>query len=432
MTNKKRRSARSYFTNNTMLKLISLALAIILWSFVTNSTNPERTKTVEDVPVVIQGLEALEEKGFVIRDDLTKALPTVEIKVNVKNSDYRHVNKNVIFASVDVSEISKDGVNSVTVVPNFNNLVDVSLDSIEPQAITFTVDKIVKKDVPLTIQKTGQLKEGLVSVLPVHSEMITLEGSSYYLDRIENAVVDVDLSTLNDGDKLSALCRYTDKDGNDVNFDGKRIDVDMDIQTKKEVPINANQSVINSDKLAKGYQFVSISTGKITICGHADALASVTEIKVKDIDLTDKDSTFTSTPIELIMPEGVSVLSGQDAPVAKIEITQQKETATVTRNITVTGLSKDHSASITSGDQTVHISGDGTAQIKATVSLTGSKYLLDNITEADVVVRLSLLDKGAGTYELSPVVVLSSSFANNISAQLISPTQISVSISANR
>ncbi len=430
MTNKKRRSVRSYFTNNTALKLISLLFAIILWGFVTNSTNPERTKTIENIPIVVQGIEALEEKGFAIRDDLEKALPTVSIKVNVKNSDYRLVNKNVIFASIDVSEISKDGVNSVTVVPTFSNIADVSLDSVEPQTINLAVDKIIKKEVPLTIEKTGELKDGLVSVAPEHVKTVFLEGSSYYLDRIENAVVDVDLSTLNDGDKLSVLCRYTDKDGNDINFSGKKIDVDMDIQTKKEVSINAAESIINAHKVKEGYQFASISTGKITICGHAEALNAVTEIKASNIDLTEKDSAFTSTTISLILPEGITIFPGQEAPVAKLEITQQKETVNVTRNIRVTGLASGLNASITSGDQTVQVAGDGTAQLKATVSLTGSKLLLDNITETDVVVRLSLLDKTAGTYELVPVVGLSPSFANNVSAQLVSPTQISVSISA--
>ncbi len=428
-SNKKHRTPGSFFTNNTALKIISLVFAIILWSFVTNSTNPDRTKTLDNIPVVIQGLEALEEKGLTIREDLEKALPTVSIKVNVKNSDYRLVTKNVVFASIDVSEITKDGANSITVMPTFANLANVSIESVEPQAINLTVDKIVDKEVPVVIEKTGELKEGLVSVAPEYTQSILLKGSSYYLDRIENAVADVELSKLNDGDKLSVICRYEDKDGNAVNFSGKKIDIDMDIQTKKEVSVNASESVINSDALQQGYQFVSISTGKIILCGHSENISKITEVKTAEIDLKGKDSTFTSTPVELILPEGITVLSGQENPVAKIEITQTKETVTVTRHITVSGLQSGLNASITSGDQTVQIQGDGTAQITATVSLTGPKLLLEGITEADVIVRLSLLDKGAGTYELSPVVGLSPAFANTVSAQLVSPAQVSVSVS---
>ena len=70
--NSKKRSFRSYFTNNSLLKIISIIFAILLWSFVTNSTDPQRTKTITDVPVVLQGLEALEEKGLTLRDDIEK------------------------------------------------------------------------------------------------------------------------------------------------------------------------------------------------------------------------------------------------------------------------------------------------------------------------------------------------------------------------
>lgn len=428
MADKKKQSPRSFLANNTSLKLISLLFAIILWGFVTNSTNPERTKNIENVPIVVQGIEALEDKGFIIRDDLTKILPTVDIKVNVKNSDYRLVNKNVVLATIDVSEISMDGTNSVTVVPNFSNLVDVSLESIEPHSITLTVDKIINKEVPVVINKTGELKEGLISVAPQYPQTLSLTGSSYYLDRIENAVVDIDLSTLNDGAKISTICRYEDKDEKIINFEGKKVDVDMDVQTKKEVSIIATDSIINKDKLADGYQFASVSTGKIIICGHNEVLNGIDELKTENIDLAGKDSTFTSTPVSLILPEGITVLAGQDAPQAKIEIKEQTQTINVTRFITVTGLNANLGASITSGDQTVQVSSDGTAQIKATVSVTGAKLTLDNLKETDVIVRLSLLDKGVGTYDLSPVVALNPALVNNLTAQLVSPTQVSVSI----
>ena len=431
MKNKKR-SARSYLTNNTSLKFISLLFAILLWSFVTNSTNPERTKIIEDVPIVVQGIEVLEEKGFAIRDDLTK-LPTADIKVKVKNSDYRNVNKNVVLLTVDVSEISKDGTNSIAIKPNFSNLVDVTLSSIEPQqSITLTVDKIITKEVNVVLNETGTLKENLIKVNPQYSQNITVKGSSYYLDRIEKAIVDIDLSTLNDGDVLlNTPCRFVDKDDNVINFTGHKLDINMDIQTKKEVTINLTDSIVNKDKIKDGYEFISATANKVTLCGHSDVIQSLTEVTAQAIDLTDKDSTFTSVPLTLNLPEGVTILSGQETPSAKIDIKQKGHSITVSRTIIVSGLNPNLNASITSGDQTAHISADGTAQIKTTITLTGPKLILDNLKESDVIVRLSLLDKNIGTYELSPIVGLSPALANNVTAQLVSPTQVSVSISAN-
>lgn len=425
---KNSRSFHSYISNNFVLKIVSLIFAIILWGFVTNSTNPDRVKTLRDVPVVLQGLETLEEKGLTVRDDFEKLLPTVTVKVNVKNSDYRLVDKNVVFVSVDVSEIVKDGPNSVSVVPSFSNMVDVSLASIEPQAINITIDKILEKEIPVTINTTGQLSQGLVSVDPQYDKTVLIKGSSYYVERITDAIVDVDLSTLKDGDVISQVCRFTDSEGNAIKFDSTRIDVDMDIQTKKEVSISTKDAALNSDKVASGYEFESISAGKITVCGHASDLQNITEINIQPIDLKGKDATFTTVPVELILPDGVTLLEGQGMPQAKVQIVTKKKTVTVKRAITVSGLGENMTATITSGNQTVTVKSNGTVKINATVTLTGSNFVLDNLTESDIIVKLSFDNKGTGSYEMTPTVSLSAAIANEVTAQLSSPTQVSVSI----
>lgn len=428
MSKKKNRPFPSYISNNFVLKLISLVFAIILWSFVTNSTNPDRVKTLRDVPVVLQGLEALEEKGLTVRDDFEKLMPTVTVKVNVKNSDYKMVDKSVVFVSVDVSEIVKDGPNSVSVVPTFTNMVNVSLASVEPQAFNITVDKILEKEVDVSLNLTGELNKDLVSVDPQYDKKVKIKGSSYYVERISDAIVDIDLSTLKDGDIISQNCRFTDNEGNAIKFGGTRITVDMDIQTKKEVSISSQNAVINADKVAKGYQFENVSTGKVVIAGHFADIQNVTEIGIQPIDLKGKDATFTSAPVELILPDGVSVVKGQAEPQAKIQIVPQKKTVTVKRAITVSGLGENLTATITSGNQTVTKKGNGTIKINATITLTGTEEALNKVTESDVIVRLSFDNTQKGSYEMTPIVSLSATIASSVSAQLVSPTQVLVSV----
>ena len=425
---KKNRSFPSYISNNFVLKLISLVFAIILWSFVTNSTNPDRVKTLRDVPVVLQGLEALEEKGLTVRDDFEKIMPTVTVKVNVKNSDYKMVDKSVVFVSVDVSEIVKDGPNSVSVVPTFTNMVNVSLASVEPQAFNITVDKILEKEVDVSLNLTGELNKDLVSVEPQYDKKVKIKGSSYYVERISDAIVDIDLSTLKDGDIVSQNCRFTDSEGNAIKFNSTRITVDMDIQTKKEVSISTQNATINTDKVAKGYQFESISAGKIFISGHISDLQNITEIGIQPIDLKGKDATFTSAPVELTLPDGISVVKGQAEPQAKIQIVPQKKTVTVKRAITVSGLGENLTATITSGSQTVTAKGNGTIKINATVTLTGTEEALNNLTESDIIVRLSFDNTQKGSYEMTPIVSLSATIASNVSAHLVTPTHVSVSV----
>lgn len=431
MANKKR-SVRSLITNNLGLKLISLLFALLLWSFVTNSTNPDRTKTITDVKIEIQGAEVLAEKGFSIRDDLSKLEP-VDIEVKVKHADYSSVNADVVHAYIDVSEIARDGTHHVAIKPTFSNFVDATLLSIEPQeSITLTVDKIIEKEVKVVLKETGTLKDGFIKVQPQYASTVTVKGSGFYLERIEKAIVEVDLSTLSDGDdKRSIICKYTDNDENIINFPGQAIDIDMDIQSTKEFSFNISDSVINKDKVLENYEFVSATAEKVFICAHKENLVNMSEITIQEIDLSGKDDTFTSAPIVFNFPEGISLMPGTEAPQATIKIKPQSHSIEVVRHINVSGLGAELNASITDGTNTAFISADGSAQIEAKVTLMGTKAVLDNIKDEDVIVRLSLLDKGIGKYELTPIVSLSPSIASDVKAELTSPLKVTVTINRN-
>ena len=138
--------------------------------------------------------------------------------------------------------------------------------------------------------------------------------------------------------------------------------------------------------------------------------------------------TFTTSPIDLILPEGITLFEGQSTPNIKVQIVPKKKSITVKRAITISGLGENLTATVTSGSQTVNVKNNGTIKINATITLTGSNFVLDSLTETDIIAKLSFDNKGAGSYELTPTVSLSASIASEVSAQLVSPTQVSVSI----
>ncbi len=422
------RPLQSYLTNNMVLKLLSIVFAIILWNFVITETNPARTKNITEITVTASGLDELASRGLTTRDDLSANPITVAVKVSVAHSDYKFINENAISASIDLTKVTKEGSNNLPVIISFNNIGDVSLVSVTPSSVNLTIDKLVSKDVPVSIRTSGELTPGLVSVNPEYPETVSITGASYYVDRIASAVVDIDLASLNDGDIVSSVCRFEDESGNAIRFNGIRITADMDIQTLKEVPIELENTVINIDQVAKGYQFNGITAGKVVICGHRETVDKITAVVPDPIDLTGKDASFTEAPLTFTLPEGISLAPGQETPVAQIDIIEAQQTVTVERSITVSGLTPGLTASISNGSVTRRITADGVIDLKATVTLTGPASSLNEIDTNDVIVRLSLLQKEAGTYDLQPVIVLSSALGTGVTAQLISPLQLSVTL----
>ena len=178
---KSARPLRSYLTNNLVLKILSLIFAVILWNFVITETNPARTKNIAEITVTANGADELASRGLIPRDDLSANPITVTVKVSVAHSDYKFINENTISASIDLTKVTKEGANSLPVIISFNNIGDVSLVSVTPASVNLTIDKLVSKDVPVSIRTANELASNLISLQPEYPETVSITGASYYV-----------------------------------------------------------------------------------------------------------------------------------------------------------------------------------------------------------------------------------------------------------
>ncbi len=426
MNNKVKRPFSSYVTNNLALKIFSIIFAIILWSFVINDTNPSRTKVLRDVPIKITGLESLESIGLTLRDDYSEQLFTV-VRASVSHSDFKRIDKDMVTATVDVSKLSAEGTYDVNVNVLFSGNVDVSLLSTTPSSISVKVDPLISADVPLNVVTKGTLNEGFVSVAPVYPETVHISGSNYYVDKITKAVLEVDLSTLEDGDIYTGPCTFYNSLENIVPFTATNVTVDMDIQTTKTVKIDLSDAVKNTDKVQSGYQYDGIEASSVTICAHAGVLKNMTSVSALAIDLSGKDITFTQAPLELKLPEGVSLLPGAEAPVATIKIIKAQNTLSIKRKVSVI-LPQSASVTLSANGYNYSVKSDGSTNLNATVVLSGSAEVLEKIYDNDISVTLDLSSYEKGTYTLSLQPLINPALNTQITAQISSPTSVKVTI----
>lgn len=429
MKNKKKaRSFSSFLTNNIWLKILALAFAVIIWSFVVGQTNPEREKWIRDVPVSIYGLEKLRTQGLTTREDYAETPFTVDVKVSVPHSGYKRVDANAVTAVLDLTRITEEGSIAQPVQVSFSNIVDISLVSVSPSTLNVTVDRLVEKNVPVSLNATGELPAGLVSVKPVYPQTVTITGAAYYVEKISRAVADIDLSKLSDDAIVDSVCRFTDGKGDAIKFAGKKISVDMDVQTTAVLPVNTDAVLAHADDLAHGYRLEKATAGSVKVCGHESDLEKIKEIRAKPLTLTGKDASFTEAPLEFDLPEGITLAKNEDTPLVKLTIAEASSSVAVTRKITVSGLAEGFTASISDGTKTVIITDDSVIDITAKAVLTGPTLVLESLDEADVKVRLLLQEKTPGTYDLIPTMVISSFAADKVTAKLESPSQVSVTI----
>ena len=85
--------------NNLKTKVLSVIVAIILWSFVISTVNPPTSKKFQDVPVTLVNMESLTDRGLVI---VSPKYTTIQLELTGKRNIMYGVKQSDIRASIDV------------------------------------------------------------------------------------------------------------------------------------------------------------------------------------------------------------------------------------------------------------------------------------------------------------------------------------------
>ncbi|MEE0869423.1 MAG: hypothetical protein U0L70_06490, partial [Ruminococcus sp.] len=85
-----------------VVKIICVALATILWFYVSYQENPSMTKTVRNVPLAISGEQALKENGFSVYSISEKS---VDVSVSAKRLSLSRLSNRTLSAVINVSSI---------------------------------------------------------------------------------------------------------------------------------------------------------------------------------------------------------------------------------------------------------------------------------------------------------------------------------------
>lgn len=88
------------------VKIICVALAAILWFYVSYQENPTMSKTVKNVPLAITGEQALKESGFSVYSVSEKS---VDVKVTARRLSLARVSNKTLSAVINVSSIKESG-----------------------------------------------------------------------------------------------------------------------------------------------------------------------------------------------------------------------------------------------------------------------------------------------------------------------------------
>jgi YbbR domain-containing protein len=302
-----------FLTSNLSLKIISVIAAIILWLYAVSELNPETTKTINDIPVEIINMDALNEKNLTLAED-----PASSISIRIRGlvNDIRKVNTSNIKAILDLGEIDWTGTNTVPL--NVEGLLprEVKLDKI-PE-IPVTINRITSKLVPVVVELTGKSEDGYYVHEPiVEPRQITIYGAESLVDSVVQGVVrinlDKDVSTI----EQSLMIKLVDGEGNIIeskylNMKQSSALVTIPIYPLKTVDVRAN--IIGEP--AEGFVIdkISVNPPQVSVNGFASIIERLSYLTTEAIDIQGAVGNI-EKKVDIVLDNGIYLVPGQPSSV---------------------------------------------------------------------------------------------------------------------
>lgn len=302
--------------NDNKLKILSVIVAIFMWTYVINSTNPTVNKVFRSIPVVIKNQEKLEESGYIIVGGDQNFTTTIKLKgtreriIGLKAEN--------IYASVDISHL-REGIQSLAI--NVDTPSGVSVENSDPNQINLNIQKLITKKLPVNLIYSDNIKDGrIVEVNELKPKEITVKGPAGLVNKVDRCEVRVDDLNLLDGKVHNLNLQVVDRSGKVIE-DVKRSDDDVNISFRvyetKKVNIKLNTfGVVNSlyEEVSR-----SINPESIVIKAPESVIKETDEILTKPININGLRYNATGE-VELDLPESVEIYNGENKINYKIEM----------------------------------------------------------------------------------------------------------------
>ncbi|MBO5352250.1 MAG: hypothetical protein J6J42_13030 [Lachnospiraceae bacterium] len=279
-------------TNNIGLKLLSLALATLLWLVVINSQDPVETRTFEDIPVTI-----INEDSLTAKDKIPEVVEgdTVSVVVEARRSVCDKLTKDDIVAVADFEKISVTDAVPIDISVEGYSDHEVEIVRGMNQVMKLRLEDSMTKDFRVKISTTGQTKEGyVIGDMVASPNMITLTGSSTQISKIKEVVLMVDVEGISKDSLAAGVPVIYDMNGDvvsssKVSMSAGEIQVTIPVLKTKTIRIQ----VKTTGEPAPGYELGTISyqPDMVTIAGTPSDLVLLGTTLTAYCDITDQSGT---------------------------------------------------------------------------------------------------------------------------------------------
>lgn len=314
--------------HNIFPKLLSLLIAVLLWSYVVLEIDPIKTRTFTK-PVEMIGVEQLEERGLVL---ISTEQPSLSIKTSGKTSQIVRLSSSDIRVTVDFSKMHKAGVYYPP--PTIEIPGSVEVKSYQPRTLPFTIENIVTRKVAVRVTtRNGLRADRLVDKLTPEEGTVAISGAESVVASVKYALLTVDLQNISkDGSQNCRVSLYTEEDALvESPFVApltETMDVAVSLSYVAEVPLEV--TLLPTAALTADMVEAHIVPEKIRVYGSKSAIDQLTTLSLGTINLEDVPGDGQEVTLIPKLPADIKPMTGEPESI-RVKLSMKTDAARTLR-----------------------------------------------------------------------------------------------------
>ncbi len=257
------------------VKIICVALAAILWFYVSYQENPTMSKTVKNVPLAIAGEQALKENGFSVYSVSEKS---VDVKVTARRLSLARVSNKTLSAVINVSSIKESG--KYVIPATVSSSVSGATYYVKGKDIAVVIEAMQKKTFNIEADIAQSHDSDLIvsSHKLSHSE-VSVSAPKSILNEIASVKTESIVPNSKEAKQTAKLVAYG-KDGTPLEgvvCTPNKVEVSYTFYDVKTVPVVLKTTGGKTHSLPSKYT--------VKIYGEGEAFDKIKQIETEEINL---------------------------------------------------------------------------------------------------------------------------------------------------
>ena len=387
--------------NKLLTILLSLAIAVGLWTYVITVEQPESEETYYDIPVVLQNENILAERGLMIVSER----PTVTLHLSSTRTNLNQLNESNINVIANVNSVVTPGTHELPYSVSYPGNIpsgSVTRQNSKPNMITLKVENRITKPVPVVPVYNGSVPEGMLADkenIQLDYTAIEVSGPESVVEQITQAVITVDLQDQTETiaqEYIYTLCNDAGEPVNSqwVTTNAEVVNLTLQIQRVKEIALKV--TVVSGGGASEQTSSVDVSPKTILISGSDALLENLEVLDLGTVNLGELTGDTVMT-LPIVLPEGITNETGITEATVEVKFPNLRTTTMMVDNIQLINVPEGMKAELV------------TQQLE--VKLRGPASLIENITEENVIITVDLVTAQPGTDKYTAQVTVQSSFA---------------------